>query len=100
MMLAIDAMPRVAGFNVPRDLCCVALEPAPLFGMPYPASLAATPGKHSRPRVPAADFAWPARAPDSIRRRSSSWGPSSWRTSSMGDRPGMRQPSSSSFGGR
>jgi len=33
-----DAMPRVAGFNVPRDLYCVALAPAPLFGMPNPAS--------------------------------------------------------------
>ncbi|MCC7386061.1 MAG: hypothetical protein IT384_29705 [Deltaproteobacteria bacterium] len=31
-------MPRVAGFNVPRDLYCVALAPAPLFGMPNPAS--------------------------------------------------------------
>jgi len=38
--LALDAMPRVAGFDVPRDLYCVALAPAPLFGMPYPASRA------------------------------------------------------------
>lgn len=37
-MLAVASMPRVAGFDVPRDLYCVALEPAPLFGMPYPAS--------------------------------------------------------------
>ena len=40
MTLAIDAMPRVAGFDVPRDLYCVALDPAPLFGMPYPGNRA------------------------------------------------------------
>lgn len=39
-MLALDAMPRVAGFDVPRDLYCVALDPAPLFGMPYPGNRA------------------------------------------------------------
>lgn len=38
MTVEPDAMPRVAGFNVPRDLYCVALAPAPLFGMPNPAS--------------------------------------------------------------
>ena len=36
MTLALAAMPRVAGFDVPRDRYCVALDPAPLFGMPYP----------------------------------------------------------------
>ncbi len=40
MTLALDAMPRVAGFDVPRNLYCVALAPAPLFGMPYPTSRA------------------------------------------------------------
>lgn len=38
-MLPLEKMPRVPGFDVPRELYCVALDPAPLFGMPYPASL-------------------------------------------------------------
>ncbi len=40
MTLAVGEMPRVAGFDMPRDLYCVALAPAPLFGMPHPASRA------------------------------------------------------------
>ncbi|MCC7386060.1 MAG: hypothetical protein IT384_29700 [Deltaproteobacteria bacterium] len=36
MMLELDAMPRVPGFVTPAQLYCVALDPAPLFGMPYP----------------------------------------------------------------
>ncbi|MCC6899942.1 MAG: tyrosine-protein phosphatase [Polyangiaceae bacterium] len=39
MMLALGEMPRVAGFDMPSDLYCVALAPAPLFGMPYPVRL-------------------------------------------------------------
>lgn len=35
-MLPIDQMPRVPGFETPRQLYCVLAEPAPLFGMEYP----------------------------------------------------------------
>lgn len=35
-MLPLAKMPRLPGFDTPEDLYCVTLEPAPLFGMPYP----------------------------------------------------------------
>lgn len=35
-MLELGAMPCVPGFSTPEELYCVALEPAPLFGMPHP----------------------------------------------------------------
>jgi protein-tyrosine phosphatase len=35
-MLPVTEMPSVPGFEVPGDLYCVAREPAPLFGMPFP----------------------------------------------------------------
>ncbi|MBE7479562.1 MAG: hypothetical protein HS104_06195 [Polyangiaceae bacterium] len=35
-MLELREMPCVSGFATPEELYCVALEPAPLFGMPHP----------------------------------------------------------------